>query len=191
MPGERRDMDAARCFFARSLEVVGHAHGKVATGGHDACPGTIRETLGEGVVHRRSQYLNNRTEQDHRGIEGHYHPMRGFGTFASASRFCSAHDEVRDSFRHRTRMREVVPVGVRREQFRARSAALRALIEAARAPSVRELYCSCGVRCSCRCPMLQNVTQPFHLSQQAPLEPVVSATTSIRRAAVSVPGSVP
>ena len=131
MLSERRDMDAARRFFARSLEVVGHAPEKVTTDGHDAYPRAIREILGEGVIHRCSQYMNNRIEQDHRGIKGRYQPMRGFGSFASASRFCTAHDELRDYFRHRTRMHEVVPLGVQRAQYRARSAALRAILGAA------------------------------------------------------------
>jgi transposase-like protein len=61
-----------------------------------AYPRAIRETLGEGVVHRRSCYMNNRIEQDHRGIKGRYHPMRGFGSFGSAAPFCLGHDEVRD-----------------------------------------------------------------------------------------------
>jgi len=136
MLSERRDMEArvpaCGCrFFARSLETVGHAPEKVTTDGHDAYPRAIREILGEGVAHRCSQYLNNRLEQDHRGIKGRYGPMRGFGTFQSAARFCTAHDELRDYLRHRTRLHEVVPLGVQREQFRARSAALRAMLEAA------------------------------------------------------------
>ena len=111
MLSERRDMDAARRFFARSLEVVGHPPEKVPTDGRDAYPRAVREILGEGAAHRCSQYLNNRIEQDHRGIKGRYGPMRGFGSFASAARFCTAHDEVRDSSRHRTRIHEVVPLG--------------------------------------------------------------------------------
>ena len=131
MLSERRDMEAARRFFARSLEVVGHAPEKVTTDGHDAYPRAIREILGEGVVHRCSQYMNNKIEQDHRGIKGRYQPMRGFGTSHSAARFCSAYDEVRDYLRHRTRMHEVVPLGVQREEYRARSTALRAMLKAA------------------------------------------------------------
>ena len=136
MLSERRDMDArvpaCGCrFFSRSLEVVGHAPEKVTTDGHDAYPRAIREILGEGVTHRCSQYMNNRLEQDHRGIKGRYGPMCGFGSFPSAARFCSAYDEVREYLRHRTRMHEVVPLGTQREQFRARTAALRALLGAA------------------------------------------------------------
>ena len=131
MLSERRDMDAARRFFSHSLEVLGHAPAKVTTDGHDAYPRAIREILGKGVAHRCSQYLNNRIEQDHRSIKGRYGSMRGFGSFASAAYFCTAHDELRDYFRHRTRMHEVVPLGVQREQYRAHSAALRTMLGAA------------------------------------------------------------
>jgi putative transposase len=126
-----RDMAAAKRFFARSLHVVGHAPDKVTTDGHDAYPRATRETLGEHVIHRTSRYLNNTIEQVHRGIKGRYHPMRGFGNFISAARFCSAHDELRDYFRHRTRMNEVVPRSVQREQFRARLVAVRAMLNVA------------------------------------------------------------
>jgi transposase-like protein len=75
--------------------------------------------------------MNNRMEQDHRGIEGRYHPRRGFGSFGSAARFCLAHAEVRDYFRHRTRLNEVVPLRVQREQCRARLTELRAMLNVA------------------------------------------------------------
>jgi putative transposase len=130
MLSTQRDKEAAQRFFARSLD-IGHAPAKVTTDGHDAYPRAIRETLGAGVLHRCSRYLNNRMEQDHRGIKGRYQPMRGFGSFAGAARFCSAYDEQRDYFRHRTTMHEVVPLRVQREQFCARMAALRALLQVA------------------------------------------------------------
>jgi transposase-like protein len=131
MLSTHRDLDAANRFFARSLAVVGHTPEKVTTDGHDAYPRAIRETLGESVVHRCSRYMNNRMEQDHRGIKGRYRPMRGFGSFDSAARFCLAHDEVRDYFRHRTRMNEVVPLRLQRAQFQVRLAELRAMLKVA------------------------------------------------------------
>jgi len=121
---ERRDMGAAKRFFARSVDVVGRSPEKVTTDGHDAYPRAIRESLGKDVVHRCTRYMNNRIEQDHRGIKGRHHPMHGFGTFHATARFCSAHDERPDYFRHRTKMDEVVPLGVQPEQYRARSAEL-------------------------------------------------------------------
>jgi transposase-like protein len=80
---EKRDMEAARRFFKQALDVVGHAPERVTTDGHDAYPRAIRETLGSNVLHRTNRYLNNRVEQDHRGIKQRYYPMRGFGSTAS------------------------------------------------------------------------------------------------------------
>ena len=126
-----RNMDAAKCFFRHALKVVWRIPEKVTTDGHDSYPRAIRELVGKDVVHRCSRYMNNRIEQDHRGVKGRYHPMRGFGAFVAAARFCSAHDELRDHFRHRTRMDEVVPLGIQREQFRSRLGELRAMLRAA------------------------------------------------------------
>jgi putative transposase len=126
-----RDMSAAQRFFTRARAVVGQSPVKVTTDGHDAYPRAIRETLGAAVAHRCSRYPNNRIEQDHRGIKGRYHPMRGFGSFVSAARFCSVHDELRDYFRSRTKIDEVIPLGIQREQYCARMAALRAGLGAA------------------------------------------------------------
>jgi len=49
MLSERRDTEAAKHFFARSLEVVGQRPEKVTTDGHAAYPSIIRETLDEGM----------------------------------------------------------------------------------------------------------------------------------------------
>lgn len=89
---EKRNMEAAKRFFTQALAVVGHAPERVRTDGHDAYPRAIRETLGGEVLHRCNPYLNNRLEQDHRGIKQRYYPMRGFGSFKSAARFCRAFD---------------------------------------------------------------------------------------------------
>jgi len=72
-----------------------------------------------------------RAYQDHRGIKGRYRPMRGFGSVARATRFCAAYEEVRDFFRHRTTLHEVIPLRVQREQFCTRLTAVRALVSAA------------------------------------------------------------
>jgi len=122
-----RDRDAAKRFFAQSVEVVGHGPAQVTTDGHDAYPRAIRETLGREVIHRCSRYKNNVMEQDHRGIKGRYRLMRGFGSVSRAARFCAAYEEVQAYFRHRTTLHEGVPLRIQREQFCARFTALRAL----------------------------------------------------------------
>ena len=114
-------MESAKCFFKGALEMTEQAPERVTTGGHDSYPRAIRETLGEEVLHRCNPYLNNRIEQDHRGVKQRYYPMRGFGGFDSASRFCRAFDEQRHFFRLRTTMRQdVPPLSEQRRVYRAR-----------------------------------------------------------------------
>ncbi|GHO68198.1 hypothetical protein KSC_070900 [Ktedonobacter sp. SOSP1-52] len=93
-------------------------------------PRAIREILGQDVLHRCSHYLNNQLEQDHRGIKQCYYPMRGFGSFISASRFCRAFDEVRQFFRIRTTIKQRTSLQQQREMFLHRLVALQALVQA-------------------------------------------------------------
>jgi transposase-like protein len=99
----------------------------VTTDGHDSYPRAIREILGTDVLHRTNKYLNNRLEQDHRGIKQRYYPMRGFGSLVSASRFCRAFDEVRQFFGARTTMKQQISLAHQREAFRQRWEALKAM----------------------------------------------------------------
>jgi hypothetical protein len=94
-------------------------------------PRAIREILSREVTHRCNRYLNNRLEQDHRGIKQRSYPMRGFGSAASASRFCRAFDEVRQFFRVRTTMKQKGSLMQQREIFRQRLDALKALVQVA------------------------------------------------------------
>ncbi len=128
---EKRDMEAAQRFFARALDIAGHAPEQVTTDGHDAYPRAIRETLGDDVTHRSSRYKNNRIEQDHRGVKQRYYPLRGFGSFASAARFCPAFEEQRQYFRAVTRCGEHVSLADRRGLFQDRWAAVMAAQAAA------------------------------------------------------------
>jgi putative transposase len=68
-PREKRERDAAKQFFEQAVAVVGHAPESVTTDGHRSSPRARRETIGNEVIHRTNVYLNNRIEQDHRGIE--------------------------------------------------------------------------------------------------------------------------
>ncbi len=130
MLSEKRDLDTAKRFFSQAKDVVGHKPIRVTTDGHIAYPRSIRRVLGRKVLHRTSRYLNNRMEQDHRGIKQRYYPMRGFGSFASASRFCSAFDEQRDYFRCRSKPKEKVPLCEQRRMFRQRFGALQSVLMA-------------------------------------------------------------
>ncbi len=115
-----RDMDAAQRFFRQAHALAGVAPERVTTDGHDAYPRAIRETLGLGTRHRTSRYEHNRIAQDHRRVKQRHDPMRGFGSFASAARFCSAFAEQRHYSRAVTRSGEVVLPAARRPAFRER-----------------------------------------------------------------------
>jgi transposase-like protein len=127
---EKRDMDAAKQFFEQALAVVGHAPESVTTDGHRSYPRAVREILGNEVMHRTNVYLNNRIEQDHRGIKQRYYPMRGFGNFTSAARFCRAFDELRHYFRPRRTENDHLPLAQQRQLFRERFADLFAFLRA-------------------------------------------------------------
>jgi transposase-like protein len=128
---KQRDMAAAKAFFRSAQAVTGITPDRVTTDGHDSDPRAIRTELGQDVRHRTSRYLNNRLEQDHRGIKGRYRPVRGFKCPRSAVRFCRAHDELRNFLRPRSRHHRHVPADRRRLLLLRRSVTVLAILEAA------------------------------------------------------------
>jgi len=101
MLSEHRDLAAAKAFFRSAKAVTGVTPDRVTTDGHDAYPRAIRTELGRHVRHRTSRYLNNRLEQDHRGIKSRCRPMLGLKSTGSARRYCCGHDELRNFLRCR------------------------------------------------------------------------------------------
>jgi putative transposase len=131
MLSEHRDLAAAKAFFRSARMVTGVIPDRITTDGHDGYPAAIRSELGEAVRHRTNVYLNNRLEQDHRGIKDRYRPMRGFKSISSAGRFCRAFDELRSFLRSRSRMRQHVPAATRRWHHMRRTAIALGLLETA------------------------------------------------------------
>jgi transposase-like protein len=128
---ERRDMKAARAFFRSAKAVTGITSDRVTTDGHDSRPRAIRSELGRGVRHRTSRYLNNRLEQDHRGLKGRCRSMRGFQCPRSAARFCRGHDELRHFLRLRSHRNQRVPADRRRSLLFRRTTTVLAILKAA------------------------------------------------------------
>jgi transposase-like protein len=128
---ETRDMAAAKSFFQSAKTVTGITPARVTTDGHDSYPRAIRTELGETVRHRTNQYLNNRIEQDHRGIKGRYQPMRGFKDNSSAGRFCRSFDELRNFLRPRSNRNQHVPASHRRIHILSRSLTVISILTAA------------------------------------------------------------
>ncbi len=77
MLSEHRDMVAAKALFRSAKGTMGFPPDRVTTDGHGSYPRAIPTTLGRTVRHRTSAYLNNRLEQDDRGIKGRIRCMRG------------------------------------------------------------------------------------------------------------------
>ena len=88
-----RDMAAAKQFFQQATEVTGCTPERVTTDGHDAYPRAIRQVLGHKVEHRTNRYLNNRLEQDHRGVK----PPACFRAARFPKFFVSATTAIRQS----------------------------------------------------------------------------------------------
>ena len=128
---EKRDMAAAKAFFRSAKAVTGVTPARVTTDGHDSYPRAIRTELDAGVKHRTNQYLNNRIEQDHRGIKGRFGPMRGFKSRESASRFCRCFDELRNYLQVRSRRSRSLPNNSRRHRFLTRGIIALRIMEAA------------------------------------------------------------
>jgi putative transposase len=125
------DMAAARAFFRSAKTITAITPARVTTDGHDSYPRAIRTELGEGVRHRTNRYLNNRIEQDHRGIKSRYQPMRGFKSSSSAARFCRSFDELRNFLRSRSNRNQSVPANHRRLHVLSRALTTISILTAA------------------------------------------------------------
>jgi len=117
-PGVRRVSGNSSDRVAKPMRRTGDEMGQGAPARWERSPNHVR-------------YLNNSVEQDHRGIKQRYYPMRGFGNFDPAARFCRAYDEQRHYFRSRTKQKEQVSLTEQRRLFRPGYAALQDLLMAA------------------------------------------------------------
>ena len=117
MLSEHRDMAAAKAFFRSAKATMGFKPDRVTTDGHGSYPRAIRTTLGWTVRHRTSAYLNNRLEQDHRGIKGRIRCMRGFKSRSGRWSLCREHGELRNLLRCRRRHNQTVSATARRSRF--------------------------------------------------------------------------
>ena len=89
MLSERRDIAAAKLFFTQAIKQHGPPQ-RITLGGYPATHAALSELRAEEVLPRRaivrkSKYLNNLVEQDHRRVKQRVHPMPGFKSFADAT----------------------------------------------------------------------------------------------------------
>ena len=131
MLSETRDMEAAKRFFARARDGGRPRAGEGDDGRARRLPARHPRDAGAGGAPSHQPLYEQRMEQDHRGIKQRYYPMRGFGSFDAAARFCSAHDELRDHFRYRQHLNETVSLAEQRRLFQERWGEVCALLQAA------------------------------------------------------------
>ncbi len=86
----RRDVAAAKAFFAKAIRSQGRAPKTITLDGYAASHRAVREMkadelLPKDTTLRSSKYLNNLIEQDHRNIKSRVNAMLGFKSFRNAA----------------------------------------------------------------------------------------------------------
>jgi transposase-like protein len=86
----RRDVAAAKAFFAKAIRSQGLAPKTITLDGYAASHRAVREMkidklLPDGTMLRSSKYLNNLIEQDHRNLKARVNVMLGFKRFRTAA----------------------------------------------------------------------------------------------------------
>jgi putative transposase len=72
------DRAAAEEFFDQAAKTSGIYPYQITTDKEPALYGAIENTFGDYTDHRDNKYMNNRLEQDHRGIKSRTNVMKGF-----------------------------------------------------------------------------------------------------------------
>jgi len=103
-----------------------------------ATPAAIQSELGEEVLYRTSVYLDNKLEQDHRGIKDRYRPMRGFKSMASTRRFCRTFDVARALLRVRSLQYHYVTADRRRLRYLRNTTRIFEILKAAQSVEDRQ-----------------------------------------------------
>jgi len=100
-----RDQKAAEDFFTQAAKTTGVYPEKITTDKEPALSSAIDNVFGDYTDHRDNKFMNNRLEQDHRGIKSRFKVMKGFKDIFCALTFCTAFEEIRQFFRMKNKTR--------------------------------------------------------------------------------------
>lgn len=73
-----RDQAAAEAFFKQAQNTTGITPEQITTDKEPALYPAIKNSFGDATKHRDNKYMNNRIEQNHRGIKSRSKVMKGF-----------------------------------------------------------------------------------------------------------------
>jgi len=102
---DTRDQAAAEAFFKQAEKTNNVTPEQITTDKEAALYPAIENVFGESTKHRDNKYMNNRIEQNHRGIKSRYKVMKGFKDSWCAMIFCTAFEEIRQFFRMKGKSR--------------------------------------------------------------------------------------
>ena len=100
-----RDQNAAEKFFEQAINTTGIIPEQVTTDKEPALYPAIKKVFGDKTKHRDNKYMNNRIEQNHRGIKSRYRTMKGFKNIFCALIFCTGFEEIQQLFRMKNKTR--------------------------------------------------------------------------------------
>lgn len=96
---DTRDDAAAEAFFKQCHNTTSVMPEQVTVDKERALRNGIETNFGDNTKVRDSKYMNNRIEQDHRGVKGWYQNMRGFKNFFNALISLTVFEEIRQHFK--------------------------------------------------------------------------------------------
>jgi putative transposase len=100
-----RDDEAANAFFQQCFDTTCVLPDQITVDKERALANGINHTFHGAVDIRDNKFMNNRLEQDHRGIKDWYRNMRGFKRIFSALVLCTVFEEFRQHFRMKGKTR--------------------------------------------------------------------------------------
>ena len=93
-----RDQHAAEKFFEQAQATTNVIPEQITTDKEPALYPAIENQFPAITKHRDSKYMNNRLEQNHRGIKSRYKVMKGFKNPFNAVIFCTAFEEIKQHY---------------------------------------------------------------------------------------------
>jgi len=102
---DTRDQKATDKFFKQALEVTEVTPEQITTDKEHALYQSITDNFPESTKHRDSKFMNNRIEQNHRGIKSRYKVMKCFKDPFCALIFCTVFEEIQQLFLRKDKSR--------------------------------------------------------------------------------------